>query len=52
MDKTISIAVALIAIQLLLSAGEVSLGSVLDTWLTPVLVAIVGIDLLVKAFKK
>ena len=52
MDKTISIAVALIAIQQLLAAGGVGLGSILDTWATPVLVAIVGIDLLIKAFKK
>ena len=51
MDKTISISVALIAIQQLLAAGGVGLGSVLDAWLTPVLVAIIAIDLLMKTFK-
>jgi len=52
MDKIISISVALVAIQMLLAAGAVSLGAILDTWATPALVAIIAIDLLMKTFKK
>ena len=51
MDKTVSVSVGLIAIQLLLAAAGVGLGALLDAWLTPVLVAIIAVDLLMKAFK-
>ena len=52
MDKLISIAVALIAVVMLLAAGGISLGALLDAWAIPVLVAVIGVDLLMKAFKK
>jgi len=52
MDKTISVSVALIAIQMLLAAGGQGLGvALLDTWTTPVLVAIIALKLLMKTFK-
>lgn len=40
MGKTGAVILALIAILLLLGAAKVSLGSTIDTWLIPVLVAI------------
>jgi len=50
MNKVISIPVAIIAIQMILAAAGVGLGTFLNAWLMPVMVAIVAIKLLVDSF--
>ncbi len=52
MGKVGAVILTLIAVLLLLRAGGISLGSLLDTWAIPVLVAIWAIAKLMVNFKK
>ena len=52
MGKVGATVLAIIAVLLLLTAGGISLGSLLDTWAIPVLVLIWAIAKLMVNFKK
>lgn len=52
MAKLTAICVTLIAILLILTALEVSLGLIVDTWAIPILVLVIGVGKLMRNYKK